>query len=176
MGKHFALDSLACLAAIDAAGASVELAIDTLKKIFPLEGRGLIEKGLIDGKQINVINDAYNANPASMKASLIGLGLHSGRKVAVLGDMLELGENSGKMHLDLLPTLAQNGIDVVYATGPMMKQVVEALPETIKGLWVAKTEELIPVLKEQLQAGDTVLFKASHSIGLEKVIEAIKGE
>ena len=128
------------------------------------------------GKKIQVINDAYNANPGSMKASLTALGLRTGRRVAVLGDMLELGTESLKMHLDILPILAQNGVVSVYATGPMMRNVINGLPSDIHGKWVESASELLPILKDELQSGDVVLFKASHGIGLEQIIRQLKGE
>ena len=175
VGVQFVYCALACLAVIDAAGASVENAVETLQTIYPIAGRGLMEQVEIDGKQIKIIDDAYNANPVSMKASLTSLGLRAGHKIAVLGDMLELGPDALKMHLDLLPILAQNGIESVYATGDMMHKVIDALPAEIKGKWVATTDELYPLLCHELQTGDIVLFKASHAIGLEKVIKRMKG-
>ena len=175
VGRHYALDALACLAVIDAAGASVEQAVETLKTLYPLAGRGLSEEVVIDGKKIQIINDAYNANPDSMKASLMAFGLRQGRKIAVLGDMLELGADSQKMHLDLLPLLAQNGIVSVYATGSMMRDVVSALPGNVMGKWVESLNELLPVLRRELQSGDIVLFKASHGTELEKFIKQLKG-
>ena len=176
IGIHFALDALACLAVVDAAGASVEKAIETLQTLSPISGRGATEQIKIDGKLIEIINDAYNANPDSMRASLVALGMREGRKIVVLGDMSELGADSLKMHLDLLPMLAQNNIVSVYATGPMMQHVVNALPADIMGKWVESPEGLLPILRKELQSGDIVLFKASHHIGMEKVIRQLKGE
>ena len=176
IGRHFALDALACLAVIDAAGASVEQAIETLQTLYPISGRGLLEEIDISEKKIQIINDAYNANPDSMKASLVSFGQRKGRKVAVLGDMLELGKDSQKMHLDLLPILAQNNVVSVYATGSMMQHVINALPADIMGKWVESTDALLPILKSELKSGDIVLFKASHNMGLERVIHQLKGE
>ncbi|MBP5344496.1 MAG: UDP-N-acetylmuramoyl-L-alanyl-D-glutamate--2,6-diaminopimelate ligase [Alphaproteobacteria bacterium] len=176
IGFHFISCTLACLATIDAAGASVNMAIESFQTLYPMVGRGSLEQIVIDGKNIQIIDDAYNANPNSMKAGIIAFGLREGHKIAVLGDMLELGTDSLKMHLDLLPILAQNGIMSVYATGPLMQHVINALPEDIKGKWVESLDELSAVLRRELQAGDVVLFKASHAIGLEKVIQQLKGE
>lgn len=90
---------------------------------------------LVDGKKIFLIDDAYNANPASVKASLNAVGLRAtnGRKIAVLGDMLELGPQSAQMHLDLKNDIVDNGIDQVYATGTEMAHLYQALPENKRG-------------------------------------------
>jgi len=176
VGQHFALDALACLAVIDAVGASVDSAIETLQTLYPIAGRGLVEQVDIHNKKIQIINDAYNANPGSMRASLAAFGQRVGHKVAVLGDMLELGSESQKMHLDILPILAQNGIESVYATGVMMRAVINALPPEISGKWVATLDELASLLQNELNAGDVVLFKASHAMGFEKMIKTLKGE
>ena len=175
-GYHFALNSLATLAAIDAAGASVETAIHTLETLSPVEGRGKTASVIIEGKTLHFIDDAYNANPVSMKASLEALGLRSGRKIAVLGDMLELGEKSYQMHLDILEILAQNNIDRLYAVGPIMNQVFDLAPPSLQGAKSLSATGLADILRFDLQEGDWVLFKASHGTGLDALIKKLKGE
>lgn len=176
VGMHFALNSLAVLAAIDAAGASVDQAVQDIQELTPIQGRGQTGTMLVDGKAVHVIDDAYNANPVSMTASIKALGLRPGRKVAVLGDMLELGEKSYEMHLDILTELEQNNIDKLYAVGPTMCQVFDLAPSQIQGAKAMKALELVDVLKHDLQESDWVLFKASHGTGLDPLIQKLKGE
>ena len=175
-GTHFALNSLAVFAAIDAAGASVEQAVQDIQILSPVQGRGQIETVTIAGKTIHLIDDAYNANPVSMVASIQALGQRSSPKIAVLGDMLELGEKSYEMHLDLLEDLAQNNIDKLYAVGPIMSRVFDLAPPALQGAKAQSAVELVEVLRRDLPEGAWVLFKASHGTGLDPLIRQLKGE
>lgn len=176
IGEHFALNSLAILAIIDAVGASVDQALQDIQSLQPLQGRGQIEDVIIDGKTIHIIDDAYNANPASMTASIKAFGMRPGNKIAVIGDMLELGEKSYEMHLDILQELEQNSVNKLYAVGPTMNQVFDLAPPDIQGAKVLSAIDLVDVLKHDLQDGDWVLFKASHGTGLDPLIQKLKGE
>ena len=176
VGTHFAVNSLAVLAAIDAVGASVEQAVQDIEALCPVQGRGLPCDVSIEGKLVHLIDDAYNANPTSMKAGIKALGLRPGRKIAVLGDMLELGEKSYEMHLDILQELEQNSVSKLYAVGPVMSQVFDLAPSDIQGAKATSALDLLEVLKHDLQAGDWVLFKASHGTGLDPLIRKLKGE
>lgn len=175
LGEHYALDSLAVLAAVDALGASMTQAITTLETLRPGAGRGEIQEINIQGKKITLIDDAYNANPASMAAGLKMLSLFEGRKIAVLGDMLELGTESCARHLDLLDNLTQNGPNKVYAVGPQMKQVFDLLAKEQQGAWAETPEALFPVLTTNLNQGDVVWIKSSHGTGLYRLVEKLKG-
>jgi len=175
-GVHFALNSLAVLAVMDAAGASVDQAVTDLATLAPVEGRGQVETATILGKTIHLIDDAYNANPVSMKASIQALGERVGPKIAVIGDMLELGEKSYEMHLDLLEELTQNGIDKLYAVGPIMCQVFDLASPELQGAKAVTALELADVLMHALPEGAWVLFKASHGTGLDPLIRKLKGE
>ncbi len=175
-GRHFALDSLAVLAMIDAVGASVEQALKDIDKTMPVAGRGATEKVQVNGKTILLIDDAYNANPISMAASVQTLGAHQNtRRVAVLGDMLELGAESQTFHKNLAPILIANKINQVFTVGTDMKALFLSLPKEMQGESVLSAEEIIPILNKNLKDGDTVLVKASNGTGLKKVIAALKG-
>ncbi len=178
LGKHFAMNALAVLGVVDALGASVEQAVLSLAKTVPAVGRGQTETVVLeDGRQIQLIDDAYNANPASMAASIGSLGLRSGgRKVAVLGDMLELGDCGTEMHIGLAGAIQAAGVDEVYTVGPLMKGLFEALPVDKRGVAVEKAADLIPVLLHKLKKNDIVLVKASHGTGLDVILRALKGE
>lgn len=175
LGEHYALDSLAVLAATEALGASWEQALMTLGDLMPVSGRGKVFQGQVNGKKITVIDDAYNANPSSVVAGLKMLSLYAGRKIAVLGDMLELGPQSTQRHLDLLENLTHNGPDKVYAVGTQMKQVFDLLNPTQKGAWAETPEALFCLLSSQLQNKDVVWIKSSHGMGLYRLVEKLKG-
>lgn len=176
IGTHFALNSLAVFAAMDAMGASVDQAIQDIQNLMPIQGRGQVNTVSIDGKVVHLIDDAYNANPISMAASIKTLGSRAGRKIAVIGDMLELGEKSYEMHLDILQELEQNGINKLYAVGPTMSQVFDLASPDIQGAKVLSAMDMADILKRDLQEGDWVLFKASNGTGLDPLIEKLKGE
>lgn len=176
IGEHYALDALAVLATVEELGASVVPALQVLQNLVPLSGRGEVQKITVNGQQITLIDDAYNANPGSMKASIKMLGCYAGRKIAVLGDMLELGEQAEKNHLDLADILTQNGIQVVLACGPLMQKMLKVLPKSIQTQWAETPEKVLETLKEIVKTGDTVLVKSSHGTGLYRLVKQIKGE
>ena len=130
----------------------------------------------INDKEIILIDDAYNANPSSMKASIQSLGLRVGRKIAVLGDMLELGSIAQEMHEGLVSDILNAGIDKVYLVGDLMKHLWKKIPDEKRGSWCPKSEDLIPVLKTELKNNDIVLIKASHGTRLDVIIESLKGK
>ncbi len=177
-GKHFALNSLAVLGVVDALGGSVDQAVLSLEKTKPVSGRGAVQEiTLAQGGSFCLIDDAYNANPSSVKASLETLGLYEkNRKIAVLGDMLELGDESEKFHLSLKKNLQENKIDKVYLIGHFMEILHKELPEEIRGGFFEKTESLFDRLKADIRPGDVVLIKASNGMKLAKVIDGLKGK
>ena len=125
---------------------------------------------MINNGKIRIIDDCYNANPTSVKASLETLKNFRGRTVAVLGDMKELGTDELQLHFDTGAYAKQIGIDVVLAAGPLAK----SLADGADGKWYETKEELIKALPEIIKEGDTVLVKASHSMQFEKIVEFLK--
>ncbi len=125
---------------------------------------------VINNGKIRIIDDCYNANPTSVKASLETLKNFRGRTVAVLGDMKELGTDELQLHFDTGAYAKQIGIDVVLCAGPLAK----SLANGAEGKWYETKEELIKALPEIIKEGDTVLVKASHSMQFEKIVEALK--
>ena len=179
LGEHFAMNSLAVLAAVDSIGASVEQAVLTLGITSAVAGRGAAETvRLPNGNTVVLIDDAYNANPASVKASLNALGLRKikGRKIAVLGDMLELGPQSAQMHLDLKDDIIDNGIDKVYATGVDMAHLYQNLPESIQGAFESTPQALLKRLQADILSDDVVLVKASNGSGLKVIVNSLQGK
>ena len=177
-GRHFALDALGVLAMVDAVGASVEQAMRTIETVTPLAGRGKTSAlTLPNGQKITLIDDSYNANPKSVSASLDTLGAYrTERRIAVLGDMLELGEFTREAHIGLQADIERNQIDKVYAVGLEMKNLYDVLPVEKQGFWTQTATEMIPVLMKELQTGDVVLVKASNGMGMKKIVSALKGD
>ncbi|WP_254055011.1 UDP-N-acetylmuramoyl-tripeptide--D-alanyl-D-alanine ligase [Kiloniella sp. EL199] len=178
-GFHWILNSLAALAAIDAVGADVEKAAADLSTIHGLPGRG--EKSvqaLANGKHFELIDDSYNANPASVRASINVLANsvpdNTGRRIAVLGDMLELGKEARKIHADLAAPLNDANINLVFTCGQYMKSLHEALPARLRGVHTESSQELAVVLATELQADDIVSVKGSLGSKMSVIIEALK--
>ena len=170
------MDALGVLAVVDALSASVLQAKETLSTLTPMAGRGKPDEITFAGKKITLIDDAYNANPGSMTAAIQMLGLYAGRKIAVLGDMLELGEDAEKNHLDLASVLAQNSIQAVFTLGAFMQKMREKLPKEITSFGAKTPEEVLEGLKNFVQEGDVVLVKSSHGTGLWRLVEQMKGK
>ncbi len=176
-GFHFAENSLGVLLCADCLGADIEKASQDLAKWEPSSGRGSFEKILLPSGNIFLIDDAFNANPSSMKSALQLLTqrtLNCSRRVAFLGDMLELGENEVMLHEEIIswPELAD--VDIVHTLGPLMYHLHKKLPFNIKGCHYESKNELISDLENILQEGDKVLVKSSKSIGLSSIVDAIR--
>ncbi|MDR2902620.1 MAG: UDP-N-acetylmuramoyl-L-alanyl-D-glutamate--2,6-diaminopimelate ligase [Lactobacillales bacterium] len=177
IGTHFAMNSLAVLAVTDAVGASVAHSVQILPSCFPVAGRGLHQKIILpSGAEIVLIDDAFNANPSSVRASIQTLGYHTGRKIAVLGDMLELGAGAEALHLGLKNDLLENKIDRVYTMGPLMGMLFDTLPEQMQAQKSNDLKDLGKILLEELKEGDIVLVKSSKGTKLSLVVKALKGE
>ena len=177
-GEHWAFNSLVILAAINYAGASLELAASSFSQIKPLKGRGEMHILSSNKGNIKLIDDSYNASPASVSAaiSLIKKAVvkESGRRIMVLGDMMELGKNTKKYHLELAPKIVEAKIDLVYVTGKNMEMMSEILPDAVS-VFVGKTSlELIDPLLNTLHGNDLVLIKGSAATSMSKVVNAIK--
>jgi UDP-N-acetylmuramoyl-tripeptide--D-alanyl-D-alanine ligase len=171
LGEHIAANAVGALAAVLELGGDVFNAAAALKNFAALKGRG--ER--FDAGGIHVIDESYNANPASMKAALAMLASARGRRIAVLGDMLELGSDGSKIHAELVGPLKENKVDLVFASGPLMKSLWDALPSERRGGYAAASSELIAAVMGVLRAGDTVLVKGSNGSKMSVVIEALRG-
>ncbi|MCT4656451.1 MAG: UDP-N-acetylmuramoylalanyl-D-glutamyl-2,6-diaminopimelate--D-alanyl-D-alanine ligase [Cohaesibacter sp.] len=164
-GEHIAQNSLAVLAAVHLAGANVAAAMDVLGQHGATKGRGERHSLALPSGQALLIDESYNANPSSVAAALATLGLaqpqDGGRKIAVLGDMLELGEESAAMHGGLLGDIEASGVDQVYLCGPMMRHLWDILPGDLRAHYADTSGGLIARLKHDLQNGDVVMVKGS---------------
>ena len=128
----------------------------------------------IDTGYCTVIDDCYNANPTSMAAALASLSGLGGRRVCILGDMLELGEQSEQLHFSVGELAAKSGIDAVYACGERAGAIARGAAGAGETRWFPDRAALIAALPELIRRNDTVLVKASHSMQFDKIVEALE--
>ncbi len=186
-GRHFATNALGVLAVVEALGADVTIAARDFDRWLPPAGRGAREEIMLDAVEdlkLTLIDDAYNANPTSMAAALEvlaaqrpqdGVGrIATGRRIAILGDMLELGEDEIALHRDLVDLPWMTRIDVVHCAGPRMKALWDALPVDRQGEWFENAEDMAARAHALLDAGDVVLVKGSKGSRISLAVDAIK--
>lgn len=179
-GRHIAQNALAVLLAVKLAGADVQKAAQAIAKQEPIIGRGkreVIETNEKDNP-ITLIDESYNASPTAMKAAFKVLALvdpgRGGRRIAVLGDMLELGKDSARLHQELeLPLKAAN-VDLVYTCGKNMKKLYETLPANQQGAHKDTSKELAEIVPDVLVPGDVVMVKGSLGSKMGLVVEALR--
>lgn len=178
-GEHMAMNSLACLAAVAGMGLALEPALPMLARFRPLAGRGEVHELELDGKRLRVIDDAYNANPASMAAALgvvrdSAPPLASGRRVLILGDMRELEPQAEALHAALAPEVRATRPDLVLLCGDYMEHLRQALAGDGLALHgFADVEALRPQLPDLLRSGDLVLIKSSAGTRLSALVEML---
>ncbi|MCJ7788176.1 MAG: UDP-N-acetylmuramoylalanyl-D-glutamyl-2,6-diaminopimelate--D-alanyl-D-alanine ligase [Methyloceanibacter sp.] len=177
-GRHLVQNSLAVLAAAKLAGADLPLAARSLANLHAQAGRGARNVIATKDGAVALIDESYNANPASMRAALATLGLtpraEYKRRVAVLGDMLELGPEGAKLHESLAEYIDGAGVDVVFACGELMGSLYQALPAGRRGAYAKTAEELAPMLMEAVGPGDVIMVKGSLGSRMAPLIEALK--
>jgi UDP-N-acetylmuramoyl-tripeptide--D-alanyl-D-alanine ligase len=176
-GAHIAQNVVGALAAVALLDGNVLNAAAALKNFVPLKGRG----ARFTAGGVQVIDESYNANPASMAAALALLGSSpssnkNGRKIAVLGDMLEMGEGGIAHHAGLAAPIEANKVDLVFASGSQMKALWDALPASRRGAYAENSAALAPKLMTAVKPGDTVLVKGSNGAKMSVIIEALKGK
>ena len=174
-GEHLVMNSLAAIAAIKAVGGDASRAAQALKGFGAPPGRGAQSVHEIAGGSLRLIDESYNANPVSMAAALAVLNtVGKGRKLAVLGDMLELGPQSAAMHRGLADPIAEAGVDLVYCCGPEMRALFEALPEARRGAKAQQSAGLKDALLAALRPGDTVMIKGSLGSRMGLIVDSLK--
>ncbi len=177
-GRHMALNSLAVLLAARAVGLSVSEAAQSLADFRPPDGRGSRISVPVDDGSFTIIDESYNANPASMQAAMSLLGAAElngdGRRIAVLGDMLELGADEVALHAGLADSVQGAGCDLVFAAGPLMKHLYNALPRDMQGCWSETSAGLRAALVDEIHAGDVVMIKGSNGSRMGPLVEALK--
>ena len=177
-GRHIAMNSLSVLAAASLVGADLALSALSLSQIKPAAGRGVRETLTVAGGSATLIDESYNANPASMAAALDVLGQSQigarGRRIAVLGDMLELGASGPAMHRGLVDAVAANRIDSVFCCGPLMRHLWEALPPAQKGGYADSSAALESQVVSALGAGDAIMIKGSLGSRMKLIVTALQ--
>jgi UDP-N-acetylmuramoyl-tripeptide--D-alanyl-D-alanine ligase len=177
-GQHWVVNSLCVLAAVQAAGADVAGAAADLAELQAAKGRGRQSTIRLSTGTFRLIDDSYNASPVSMAASFDVLGRlrpgPGGRRVAVLGDMLELGDAELAFHAGLAAPLADHGIDVVFTAGRRMRALFDALPSPMRGEHAADAAALAPIVAARIRPGDIVTVKGSAGSRMGRVVEALR--
>jgi len=176
-GRHVVMNSLAVLAAAHALGLDLGRACKALAGVSALKGRGERFVLQLGEGEARLIDESYNANPASMRAALAVLAQTpphgSGRRIAVLGDMLELGATASRLHAELLEPLLAAGADLVFLAGPVMKSLWQVLPERCRGAYAEQASGLEAILPGAISADDVVMVKASAGTRLGPVVDAL---
>ena len=175
-GEHWVSNALAVLAAVEAVGGDVGIAGLALADLGGLTGRGARHQLRVDGGEALLIDESYNANPASMAATLKSLGAETGvsRRIAVLGPMRELGEHSDALHAGLAPAVIDAHVDALVLVGEDMRPLEDALDGQVDVIRAGDADAAADVLLDLLRPGDAVLVKASNSIGLARVVDRVK--
>jgi UDP-N-acetylmuramoyl-tripeptide--D-alanyl-D-alanine ligase len=164
-GRHLVMNSLAVMAGL------------ALAELTPPDGRGQRASVQLDGGSFDVVDESYNANPASMAAAIQTLGFAEtaarGRHIVVLGDMLELGGQGPEFHARLAAPVESAGVDLVFCCGPLMKHLWEALPESRKGGYAPTSRELAGIVAQEARPGDVIMVKGSFGSRMQPIVDAL---
>jgi len=175
-GAHWVSNALAVLAAVDAAGADLGLAGLALAELGGLAGRGARFMATVAGGDVLVIDESYNANPASMRATLAVLSEEPGRHVAVLGEMRELGPASADYHAGLAEPIVAARVETALLVGEAMAPLARALEGKVEFVHVPDAASALSSLRTMLAPGDAVLVKGSNGVGLSRVVAGLGGK
>jgi UDP-N-acetylmuramoyl-tripeptide--D-alanyl-D-alanine ligase len=177
-GVHMAQNALGALLAAAALGADVETCAGALASFSPQKGRG--ERFLIVTPRgcATIIDESYNANPASMRAALALLGAAepgpTGRRIAVIGDMLELGPRGAAMHAELAADLRANKVDLLFGAGPLTRALFDAAPPSMRAAWAERSSELTADVANALRRGDVAMIKGSNGSRMGPLVAALR--
>ena len=177
-GAHWAWNVAAIFAASIAAGIDAEAVGDALRSVGPEDGRGRLHTlNICDGPAVQLVDDSYNANPVSMAAAIETLGAitpeGNGRRIAVLGEMLELGESGPERHAALADALAAAKADIVITCGGLMKHLHDALPARVEAHYAPSAEAAQTIVLDTIAAGDVVMIKGSNASGVSRAAKAL---
>jgi UDP-N-acetylmuramoyl-tripeptide--D-alanyl-D-alanine ligase len=176
-GGHIAQNSLAVVAAIDALGADVEAAVPALTGLTAAKGRGARREINLSDGAVLLIDESYNANPASMRSALAAMATvpreRFKRRIAVMGDMLELGDDSARLHEDLKEAVDAAEVDLVFACGPHMQRLYAALSSARRGEWGPTSQDILAPLIAMVRGGDVVMIKGSLGSRMEPLVQAL---
>ncbi len=177
-GLHMAENAVGALLAANVLGADIDRCASALADFSAQKGRGeRISIPTPDGS-VTIIDESYNANPASMRAALALLGAArpgpNGRRIAVIGDMLELGADGAAMHAQLADDLKSNGVDLLFGAGPLTRALFEAAPASMRAAWTEQSSELTPEIARALRNGDVAMIKGSNASRMGPLLAALR--
>jgi UDP-N-acetylmuramoyl-tripeptide--D-alanyl-D-alanine ligase len=177
-GKHMAINSLLVLGMAELLGADLALSALALQDFSPAAGRGSRTERSIAGDGVfTLLDESYNANPASMRAALDVLGQSPvglrGRRIAIIGDMLELGAAGPKLHADTALSIIDNHVDLVFACGPLSRETFEAVPFERRGVYAATSAELESAVVATIRPGDAIMIKGSNGSKMGRIVAAL---
>lgn len=177
-GRHLVLNSLAVLAAATLAGADLAMSALALSELAPASGRGTRIALALPGGPALLIDESYNANPVSMRAALALLGQAEigarGRRIAVLGDMLELGDQADALHRELADPVVANAVDLVFCSGPAMHALWDALPSSRRGGYAETSKGLESKVIDAVRSGDAIMVKGSNGSKMAPIVKALQ--
>lgn len=172
-GRHWVINALGVLAVVEALGADADRAAAALGDVAPPAGRGARRVLPLPDGNAALLDESYNANPASVAAALDVLGAMTGRRVAVLGDMLELGPDGPAMHAGLAAAVEAARVDLVLTCGSLMRHLHDALPASRRGPHAPDSASLAPAVAQTLRPGDAVLVKGSLGSRMQRIVDAL---
>jgi UDP-N-acetylmuramyl pentapeptide synthase len=177
-GRHMAENAMGVLLVVEALGASVERAAAALAEFAPAKGRGERFVLAAPSGPFTLIDESYNANPASMRAALALLGATEpgpgGRRIAVIGDMLELGPEGAQLHAALAPELAARRVDLLFGAGPLTRALFDAAPAAMRAAWGGASSDIQEALVGGVRAGDIVMIKGSNGSRMGPIVSALR--
>jgi UDP-N-acetylmuramoyl-tripeptide--D-alanyl-D-alanine ligase len=177
-GVHMAQDALGALLAVEALGADLDACAATLRRFSPQKGRGERFSVPTPDGPATIIDESYNANPASMRAALALLAAAKpgpkGRRIAVIGDMLELGPKAAAMHAELAADLSANKVDLLFGAGPLTRALYEAAPASMRAAWTERSSELTDEVARTLRGGDIAMVKGSNGSRMGPLVSALR--
>ncbi|MDK1375121.1 MULTISPECIES: UDP-N-acetylmuramoylalanyl-D-glutamyl-2,6-diaminopimelate--D-alanyl-D-alanine ligase [unclassified Sinorhizobium] len=176
-GRHIAENALAVIAAAKLAGADLDQVLASLATMRPEKGRGLQHRLKVGAGRLTLIDESYNANPASMRAAISLLRDAEppvgGRRIAILGDMLEMGEQAADVHAALAGPIVEAGIADVWLAGPEMANLRDALPPEVSVVYREAVDDLTDYALAAVAAGDVVMVKSSKGTGCARIVQAL---
>lgn len=179
-GKHIALNSLAALLIALVFDLDVAKAAATLAEFAPPSGRGQRERLVVGSGEFTLIDESYNANPTSMRAAFDLLAATApgagGRRIAALGDMLELGPQGAELHAGLADDLSRAKVDLLFTAGPLMSRLYYAAPDGMRGAHRATSLELEEAIFAAIRPGDVLMVKGSNGSKMSRIVAAAKAK
>jgi UDP-N-acetylmuramoyl-tripeptide--D-alanyl-D-alanine ligase len=177
-GTHMAENALGALLAADALGAEIDACAAALEFFSPQKGRGERFSVLTPDGPATIIDESYNANPASMRAALALLAVAKpgpkGRRIAVIGDMLELGPKAAAMHAELAADLRASNVDLLFGAGPLTRALFDAAPTWMRAVWRERSSDLTDDVARTLRAGDIAMVKGSNGSRMGPLVAALR--